>query len=106
LIDKAKEAGEQIVTEKGIQSILQRKISELLASDYGSGTLIDDYKEIYKTQYIQNVTLFVGIFLLLKVTLSVYAQPGSGSSLGMGTSSMRSFTPALGRGNFSNFRRF
>jgi hypothetical protein len=67
----------QTEEQKILNAELQEKIQVIIGNAAGnvktSGVMINNYKEIYTSQYIQNVTHFFGIFLAIYVIFKVYS---------------------------------
>jgi hypothetical protein len=74
LKDKLLELGEKIAYEKSLNTKLTKQYGQLSGDNNGSDVLLDDSKNLYQTQYVANVTLFIGIFLLTGVIYKVFKQ--------------------------------
>ena len=53
---------------------LTKQYGQLSGDNNGSDVMLDDSKNLYQTQYVANVTLFIGIFLLTSVIYKVFKQ--------------------------------
>ena len=74
LRDKLLELGEKIAYEKSLNTKLTKQYGQLSGDNNGSDVMLDDSKNLYQTQYVANVTLFIGIFLLTGVIYKVFKQ--------------------------------
>jgi hypothetical protein len=66
--------GEKITYEKSLNTKLNKQYGQLSGDNNGSDIMLDDSKKLYQTQYVANVTLFIGIFLLTGVIYKVFKQ--------------------------------
>ena len=61
------------------QKIKNKKLKEMLKNikkvNNGSDELIDDYKEIYKLNYIYNIAMFLGIVISGGILISITRKP-------------------------------
>jgi activator of 2-hydroxyglutaryl-CoA dehydratase len=77
LMDDLNKITSQTEEQKVLNAELQEKIQVVIGNAAGnvktSGVMINNYKEIYTSQYIQNVTHFFGIFLAIYVIFKVYS---------------------------------
>lgn len=55
---------EKLSTEKSTNTSLIQKLSQIRASNNGSAEMVDNSKDLYKSQYIINVTIFIGILVI------------------------------------------
>jgi hypothetical protein len=54
----------KLSSEKSKNASLTQKLAQIRASDNGSAEMIDNSKDLYKSQYIINVTIFIGILAM------------------------------------------
>jgi len=77
LLDDLNKITSQTEEQKVLNASLQEKIQVIIGNAAGnvktSGVMINNYKEIYTSQYIQNITHFFGIFLAIYVIFKVYS---------------------------------
>jgi Fic family protein len=77
LLKELSNTNSKIEEQKKLNAELQENIQVVLGNAAGnvhtSGVMIKNYKEIYASQYIQNVTSFLGIFLATYVIFKVYS---------------------------------
>jgi activator of 2-hydroxyglutaryl-CoA dehydratase len=77
LMDDLNKITSQTEEQKVLNAELQEKIQVVIGNAAGnvktSGVMINNYKEIYTSHYIQNVTHFFGIFLAIYVIFKVYS---------------------------------
>jgi hypothetical protein len=64
----------KITYEKSLNTKLNNQYGQLTGDNNGSSVMLDDSKNMYQTQYVANVTLFIGIFLLTGVIYKVFKQ--------------------------------
>jgi hypothetical protein len=76
LLHDAKNINKKIVEEKKSHSKMTKNLGLLKMDKNGSNAMIDNYKELYKEQYIKNVTTFLGIFLATFIVIRVYKKTG------------------------------
>jgi len=74
LKDRLLDLDKKITYEKSLNSTLNSQYSQLTGNNNGSDVMLNDSKNLYKTQYVANVTLFIGIFLLTGVIYKVFTQ--------------------------------
>jgi hypothetical protein len=74
LKDKLLNLGNKINYEKSLNTKLNKQYGQLSGDNNGSDVMLDDSKQLYQTQYVANVTLFIGIFLLTAVLYKVFKQ--------------------------------
>jgi hypothetical protein len=72
LIEEGKVISKEISGKKEELENIKMKLQEIARDNNGSHILIENYKELYKHQYIRNLTLFLGIILVLRVTFNVF----------------------------------
>jgi len=77
--------GGKIDKQKLLHSNLDNKYANINGSNHGAFRLTDEVKDIYKTQYSINVTLFVGILISLFLLFRIFKKEG-----GVGFPSMKS----------------
>jgi hypothetical protein len=77
--------GGKIDKQKLLHSNLANKYANINGSTHGAYRLTDEVKDIYKTQYSINVTLFVGILISLFLLFRIFKKEG-----GIGVPSMKS----------------
>jgi hypothetical protein len=65
----------KIATEKTKNTTLKAQLSQLTSSSNGADSLIGESSELYKMQWLSNVTLFIGIFLVLITLFKVFQKP-------------------------------
>ena len=65
----------KINIEKTKNTTLKSQLSQLMSSSNGADLLIGEASELYKMQWLSNVTLFIGIFLVLITLFKVFSQP-------------------------------
>jgi peptidoglycan hydrolase CwlO-like protein len=65
----------KITTEKTNNTTLKSQLSQLTSSSNGADSLIGESSELYKMQWLSNVTLFIGIFLILTTLFKVFSKP-------------------------------
>lgn len=65
----------KISTEKTNNTTLKSQLSQLTSSSNGADSLIGESSELYKMQWLSNVTLFIGIFLILTTLFKVFSKP-------------------------------
>jgi hypothetical protein len=54
---------------------LKAQLSQLTSSSSGADLLIGETSEMYKIQWLSNITMFIGIFLFLITLFKVYVKP-------------------------------
>jgi hypothetical protein len=74
LRDKLLDLEKKITYEKSLNTKLSNQFGQMSGNNNGSEVMLDDSKNLYQTQYVSNVTLFVGIFLLTSVIYKVFKQ--------------------------------
>jgi len=62
----------EIVVEKEKNTQLQETIKKIEASGDGSAGLISDYTELYKIQYVTNISIVVGMFIIVGLLFSMF----------------------------------
>jgi ribosome-binding ATPase YchF (GTP1/OBG family) len=72
LIDDATNINDKIDSEKKTQVKLKQSLGLIQPNTNSSNLMIMNYKELYNEQYIKNITIFLGIFLLIYTILNVY----------------------------------
>lgn len=72
LIDESKDINSKIDEEKAAQIKLKSNLNSIESNINGANVMIDNYKEIYKEQYIRNVSTFLGLFLSSFIIYKVY----------------------------------
>jgi peptidoglycan hydrolase CwlO-like protein len=65
----------KISAEKNKNATLKSQLSQLMSSSNGANSLIGESSELYKMQWMSNVTLFIGIFLVLITLFKVFKKP-------------------------------
>ena len=65
----------KINTEKSKNTTLKSQLSQLTSTSNGADSLIGESSELYKMQWMSNVTLFIGIFLVLITLFKVFKKP-------------------------------
>jgi len=65
----------KINIEKTKNTTLKFQLSQLMSSSNGADLLIGEASELYKMQWLFNVTLFIGIFLVLITLFKVFSKP-------------------------------
>jgi len=65
----------KINIEKTKNTTLKSQLSQLMSSSNGADLLIGEASELYKMQWLSNVTLFIGIFLVLITLFKVFSKP-------------------------------
>jgi len=65
----------KIQSEKAMNQKLTKGMSQIITSDNGSSKLIDETTDMYKIQYISNIMIIVGIFLLLTMMFVIFKKP-------------------------------
>jgi len=65
----------KIATEKTKNTTLKSQLSQLMSSSNGADSLIGESSELYKMQWLSNVTLFIGICLILITLFKVFSKP-------------------------------
>ena len=74
LKDKLLDLGKKVTYEKSLNTKLVKQYGQLSGDNNGSDVMLDDSKNLYQTQYVANITLFIGIFLLTGVIYKVFKQ--------------------------------
>jgi peptidoglycan hydrolase CwlO-like protein len=74
LRDKLLDLEKKITYEKSLNTKLTKQYGQLTGDNNGSDVMLDDSKNLYQTQYVANVTLFIGIFLLTSAIYKVFKQ--------------------------------
>ena len=74
LRDKLLDLEKKITYEKSLNTKLTKQYGQLSGNNNGSDVMLDDSKNLYQTQYVSNITLFIGIFLLTSVIYKVFNQ--------------------------------
>jgi peptidoglycan hydrolase CwlO-like protein len=75
LNDLITDLNSKISTEKNKNTTLQSQLSQLMSNSNGAESLIGESSELYKMQWLSNVTLFIGIFLVLITLFKVFKKP-------------------------------
>jgi peptidoglycan hydrolase CwlO-like protein len=65
----------KISAEKNKNATLKSQLSQLMSSSNGANSLIGESSELYKMQWMSNITLFIGIFLVLITLFKVFKKP-------------------------------
>jgi peptidoglycan hydrolase CwlO-like protein len=65
----------KISAEKTKNATLKSQLSQLMSSSNGANSLIGESSELYKIQWLSNITLFIGIFLVLITLFKVFKKP-------------------------------
>uniref|UniRef100_A0A6C0K084 Uncharacterized protein n=1 Tax=viral metagenome TaxID=1070528 RepID=A0A6C0K084_9ZZZZ len=65
----------KISAEKTKNATLKSQLSQLISSSNGANSLIGESSELYKIQWLSNITLFIGIFLVLITLFKVFKKP-------------------------------
>jgi len=65
----------KISAEKNKNATLKLQLSQLMSSSNGANSLIGESSELYKMQWMSNITLFIGIFLVLITLFKVFKKP-------------------------------
>ena len=74
LKNKLLDLDKKIAYEKSLNTKLVKQYGQLSGDNNGADVMLDDSKNLYQTQYVANVTLFIGIFLLTGVIYKVFKQ--------------------------------
>jgi len=74
LMEDTKDINEKIQEEKTLQQKLKTNLGLIKTNTDSSNVMIDNYKEIYREQYIRNLTTFLGLFLSTLVIFKVYSK--------------------------------
>jgi hypothetical protein len=74
LKDKLLDLDRKIAYEKSLNTKLIKQYGQLSGDNNGSDVMLEDSKNLYQKQYVANVTLFIGIFLLTGVMYKVFKQ--------------------------------
>lgn len=74
LKNKLLDLDKKITYEKSLNTKLNKQYGQLSGNNNSSDVMLDDSKNLYQTQYVANVTLFIGIFLLTGVMYKVFKQ--------------------------------
>jgi len=74
LKNKLLDLDKKITYEKNLNTKLNKQYGQLSGNSNSSDVMLDDSKNLYQTQYVANVTLFIGIFLLTGVMYKVFKQ--------------------------------
>jgi hypothetical protein len=74
LKDQLLDLDKKITYEKSLNTKLNKQYGQLSGDNNGADVMLDDSKNLYQTQYVANVTLFIGIFLLTGVIYKVFKQ--------------------------------
>jgi hypothetical protein len=72
LKDKLTDLEKKITYEKSFNTKLNTKYRQLTGDNNGSDIMLDDSKNLYQKQYVANITLFIGIFLLTGVVYKMF----------------------------------
>lgn len=72
LKDKLTDLEKKITYEKSFNTKLNTQYRQLTGNNNGSDIMLDDSKKLYQKQYVANVTLFIGIFLLTRVVYKIF----------------------------------
>ena len=62
----------KIEIEKAKNKKLNEMYTKLLNSGDGSSGLISDYTDLYKIQYITNISIIIGMFIILGLLFSIF----------------------------------
>lgn len=65
----------KISAEKRKNATLKSQLSQLMSSSNGANSLIGESSELYKMQWMSNIALFIGIFLILITLFKVFKKP-------------------------------
>jgi len=65
----------KISAEKSNNKTLLSQLSQLTSSSNGADSLIGESTELYKKQWLSNVTLLIGVFLILTTLFKVFSKP-------------------------------
>jgi hypothetical protein len=74
LKNKLLDLDKKITYEKSLNTKLIKQYGQLSGDNNGSDVMLEDSKNLYQKQYVANVTLFIGIFLLTGVMYKVFKQ--------------------------------
>jgi hypothetical protein len=66
-----------IEAEKTKNTSLTAQLQQILDSDNGASILISETTEIYKTQYVTNITMIIGICVLFILLFFIYRRRGA-----------------------------
>ena len=75
LNSKITELDNKIIDQKSINKDLKTRFANLNGTNNGAYELNDDTKELYKIQYISNITIVVGIIGVIGLLFSVFSKP-------------------------------
>jgi len=86
LNSKITELDNKIIDQKSINKDLKTRFANLNGTNNGAYELNDDTKELYKIQYISNITIVVGIIGVVGLLFSVFSKPKvPASTIGAGS---------------------
>jgi hypothetical protein len=72
LMEDTKDINTKIQEEKILNETLKTNLGLIKTNTASANVMISNYKEIYREQYIRNVTTFLGLFLSTFVIFKVY----------------------------------
>jgi len=72
LMEDTKDINTKIQEEKILNDKLKTNLGLIKTNNASANVMISNYKEIYREQYIRNVTTFLGLFLSTFVIFKVY----------------------------------
>ena len=75
LINVISNLNSKITVEKTKHTQLQTTLAQLEGRGNSSSVLIDNSKELYKVQYISNITIVLGIFFTLWLLFYIFTTP-------------------------------
>jgi peptidoglycan hydrolase CwlO-like protein len=70
-----KDLNSKISREKTKNTDLKNQLTQLTSTSNGANSLIGESSELYKMQWLSNITLFIGIFLVLITLFKVFSKP-------------------------------
>ena len=70
----------KISSKKSNITLMQQKLADFIGSGNSSSTLIDNTIDRYKFQYMSNVLLILGIFLILWMLFKIFRNTGASTS--------------------------
>jgi hypothetical protein len=71
-MEDTKDINTKIQEEKILNDKLKTNLGLIKTNNSSANVMISNYKEIYREQYIRNVTTFLGLFLSTFVIFKVY----------------------------------
>jgi hypothetical protein len=71
-MEDTKDINTKIQEEKILNDKLKTNLGLIKTNNASANVMISNYKEIYREQYIRNVTTFLGLFLSTFVIFKVY----------------------------------